>query len=153
SLSSGAPPALTAGADVGIHGALGPIGFTIEGVGVKLTATFASGNAGPFDVSAGFKPPTGLGVSIDTSLVTGGGFLSHDAATGRYAGILQLRIAKVGLTAIGLLDTKLPDGNLGYSFLIIIAATFPTIQLGYGFTLNGAGGLAGWNRTVAIDAI
>ncbi|MEH2501552.1 hypothetical protein V1290_000363 [Bradyrhizobium sp. AZCC 1578] len=153
SLSSGAPPALTAGADVGIHGAIGPIGFAIDGLGVTLTATFASGNAGPFDVSTGFKPPTGLGVSIDTSLVTGGGFLSHDVATGRYAGILQLRIAKVGLTAIGLLDTRLPDGNPGYSFLIIIAATFPTIQLGYGFTLNGAGGLAGVNRTVAIDAI
>jgi hypothetical protein len=153
SLSTGGPPALTAGADVGIHGALGPLGFSIAGVGVKLTATFASGNAGPFDISAGFKPPTGLGVSLDSSLVTGGGFLSHDAATGRYAGILQLRIAKIGLTAIGLLDTKLPDGTPGFSFLIIIAATFPTIQLGYGFTLNGAGGLAAMNRSVAIDAI
>ncbi len=153
SLSTGAPPALTAGADVGMHGALGPIRFSVEGIGVQLTATFAAGNAGPFDLQAGFKPPTGLGVAIDSGLVAGGGFLSYDRPSGRYAGILQLRIADIGLTAIGLLDTKLPDGQPGYSFLIIVAATFPPIQLGYGFTLNGAGGLAGVNRTMVVDAI
>jgi hypothetical protein len=152
-ISTGAPPALTAGADVSMHGALGPIGFTVAGLGVQLTATFADGNAGPFDLQAGFKPPTGLGVAIDASFVSGGGFLSYDRQNGRYSGILQLRIAEIGLSAIGLLDTKLPDGQPGYSFLILVAATFPPIQLGYGFTLNGAGGLAGVNRTMVVDAI
>jgi hypothetical protein len=153
SLSTGGPPALTAGADVSMHGALGPIGFTVEGIGVQLAATFTDGNAGPFDLQAGFKPPTGLGVAIDASFVSGGGFLSYDRPSGRYAGVLQLRIADIGLSAIGLLDTKLPDGQPGYSFLILVAATFPPIQLGYGFTLNGAGGLAGVNRTMVVDAI
>lgn len=153
SLSAGDPPALTAGADVSLHGALGPIGFSVEAVGVELTARFTAGNAGPFDLQAGFKAPKGLGVVIDTGMVTGGGFLSYDRPSGRYAGILQLRIATVGLTAIGLLDTKLPDGQPGYSFLIIVTATFPPIQLGYGFTLNGAGGLAGVNRTMVVEAI
>jgi hypothetical protein len=153
SLSSGAPPALTAGADVGIHGALGPIAFTVEGIGVTLAATFESGNAGPFDVKTGFKPPTGLGLVVDSSLVTGGGFLSLDSANGRYAGILQLRVAEIGVTAIALLDTRLPGGQAGYSFLIIVSATFPPIQLGYGFTLNGVGGLAGIHRTMVVEAI
>jgi hypothetical protein len=153
SVSSDAPPALTAGVDVGMHGGLGPIAFSVEGIGVTLEATFESGNAGPFDIHTGFKPPTGMGIVVDTGLVTGGGFLSLDRANGRYSGILQLRVGEIGVTAIGLLDTKLPGGQAGYSFLIIVAATFPPIQLGYGFTLNGVGGLAGVHRTMAIDAI
>lgn len=152
-LSTGAPPALTAGVDVGLHGSLGPVAFSVEGVGVELGAVFQDGNAGPFDLRAGFKPPKGLGIVIDAGMVTGGGFLSYDRANGRYAGVVQLRIADIGLTAIGLLDTRLPNGQPGYSFVIIVAATFPPIQLGYGFTLNGAGGLAGMNRTVLVDAL
>ncbi len=151
--SGGEAPALTAGGDVSLHGKLGPLGFTIEGVGVTLAMRFEEGNAGPFDLDAGFKAPTGLGLVVDTGLVTGGGFLSLDRANGRYAGALQLRIAKIGVSAIGLLDTKLPGGQSGYSFLILISATFPPIQLGYGFTLNGVGGLAGVHRTMAIDAL
>ncbi|MEP6733162.1 MAG: DUF6603 domain-containing protein [bacterium] len=152
-LSSDAPPAITAGADVGFHGALGPIAFSVEGIGVTLAATFESGNAGPFDVATGFKAPTGLGLVVDSGVVTGGGFLSLDRPNGRYAGILQLRVAEIGITAIGLLDTKLPGGQSGYSFLIIVAATFQPIQLGFGFTLNGVGGLAGIHRTMVVDAI
>jgi hypothetical protein len=100
-----------------------------------------------------FSPPTALGILIDAGAVAGGGFLSFDHPNGRYAGILQLQIYSVSLTAIGLLDTKLPGGKPGFSFLIIITAKFPPIQLGFGFTLNGAGGLAGINRTIVIDAL
>jgi uncharacterized protein DUF6603 len=152
-LSTGEPPALTAGADVGFHGALGPIGFTVQGIGVTLEATFERGNAGPFDVHARFKPPSQLGIVVDTSLVTGGGFLGYEPALGRYSGMLQLRVGEIGVSAIGLLDTKLPDNQPGYSFLIIVSATFSPIQLGYGFTLLGVGGLAGVHRTMVIEAL
>ena len=52
-----------------------------------------------------------------------------------------------------MLDTKLPDGSDGFSFLLIITFEFPPIQLGFGFTLNGVGGLGGINRTMVIDAL
>ena len=57
------------------------------------------------------------------------------------------------LTFIGLLDTIMPDGSRGFSLLLIITAGFRPIQLGFGFTLNGVGGLGGVNRTMSTDAL
>ena len=70
---------------------------------------FTAGNAGPFDIDAGFVPPNGAGVRIDSGTVVGGGFLLYDPAHSRYAGILQLEVAGLAITAIGLLTTRLPD--------------------------------------------
>ena len=43
---------------------------------------------------------------------------------------------------------------LAFSLLIIIfAEDFTPIPLGYGFTLNGIGGLLGVNRTVVVDVL
>jgi hypothetical protein len=48
----------------------------------------------------------------------------------------------------------MPDGSKGFSLLLIISAEdFTPIQLGYGFTLNGVGGLLGVNRTVVVDVL
>ncbi len=52
--------------------------------------------------------------------------------------------------------TQVPriSGAKGFSLLVLIAVEFsPPIQLGYGFTLNGVGGLLGINRTVAVDKL
>src|SRR3989442_1553051 len=58
------------------------------------------------------------------------------------------------LTAIGLVTTRMPDGSKGFSLLIIITAEFGTgIQLGFGFTLIGVGGLLGLNRTVKLQPL
>ncbi len=54
---------------------------------------------------------------------------------------------------IGVVDTVMPDGSSGYSFLLIITFTLPPIQLGLGFTLNGVGKLGGVNRTMNTDAL
>ena len=54
---------------------------------------------------------------------------------------------------MGVINTKMPDGSPGFSLLIIITAEFPPIQLGFGFTLNGVGGLLGLNRTARIDVL
>jgi len=132
---------------------LGPVSAAIDRVGFKAELKFSRGNLGPADLRFGFRPPTGLGIAIDAGPVTGGGFISFDEPNGRYTGILQLRLMEIGVTAIGLLDTRLPGGQSGYSFLIIIAVNLPPIQLGFGFTLTGIGGLAGINRTVVTDAI
>ena len=45
----------------------------------------------------------------------------------------------------------MPDGSKGFSLLVIITAEFGTgIQLGFGFTLIGVGGLLGLNRTMNL---
>src|ERR1044071_8048935 len=48
----------------------------------------------------------------------------------------------------------MPDGSKGFSLLIIITAEFGTgIQLGFGFTVLGLGGLLGLNRTMNLPAL
>ena len=142
---------------VSASAAIGPVAASVENIGVKMSLVPAlPGRAGAFgnlDLAFGFKPPDGLGLSIDAGPVSGGGFLSFDSEQGRYAGIVQLSVASIAITAIGLLDTHLPDGRPGYSFLVIVAVEFTPIQLGMGFTLNGVGGLAGIHRTMVLEAL
>lgn len=148
-----------AGAGLGLEvsisgeGSIGPISAAVDRIGITAGLKFQSGNLGPLDFGIDFKPPTGLGIAIDAGPVTGGGYLYFDPPNGRYAGALELQIYEVSVSAIGLLDTKFPDGSSGFSFLIIISAKFDGIQLGYGFTLNGVGGLAGINRTMVVEAL
>lgn len=144
---------LKLGLSVSATGLLGPLVVSVDRVGLAADIAFKAGNLGPVDASIAFKPPNGLGLRISAGPVTGGGFISLDYERGRYSGILQLRIAEIAITAIGLLDTKLSGGQTGFSFLIIIFGKFPPIQLGFGFTLNGVGGLAGIQRALVKESL
>jgi hypothetical protein len=136
---------------------LGPLAATVSRLGAQATLTFpeGGGNAGPVQIDVGFKPPTGIGLSVDAGIVKGGGFLYIDVERGEYAGALELTFAGfLSLKAIGIITTRMPDGSSGFSLLIIITAEFGTgIQLGFGFTLIGVGGLLGLNRTMRLDAL
>ncbi|HEX8792893.1 MAG TPA: DUF6603 domain-containing protein [Polyangiaceae bacterium] len=134
-------------------GTIGPISASVERIGVELDLAFSRGNLGPVDLSVAFKFPAGLGIDIEAGPITGGGFIEFDQPNGRYAGVLALSLYSIQVKAIGLLDTKLPNGESGYSFLVIISVEFTPIQLGFGFTLNGVGGLCGINRNFVTDAI
>jgi hypothetical protein len=154
-IDNGAFP-LSVGAD--IKGLLGPLTMVVEQIGIKGTFRIredGKGNLGPVQFDLGFKPPVGVGVSIDAGAVRGGGYLRIDEARGEYAGTLQLSILEiVQVTAIGIISTKMPDGSEGFSFLAIISVEFtPGIQLGFGFTLIGVGGLVGLNRSMNLDAL
>jgi hypothetical protein len=137
---------------------LGPITAAVERIGaiarIRLPPD-GGGNLGPLDLGFAFKPPTGIGLAIDAGVVKGGGFLSIDTARGEYAGALELDFSGiVALKAIGIITTKMPDGSDGFSLLIIITAEFGTgIQLGFGFTLLGVGGILGLNRTMALQPL
>ena len=139
-----------------LQGNLGPLQAVVENVGVRIPLTFPAhgGNLGPVNAGLQFKPPTGVGLSLNAGVVTGGGFLSFDPDRGEYAGALQLGIADfLTVSAIGLISTRMPDGSRGFSLLIIITADFGTgIQLSFGFTLLAVGGLLGLNRTVPLPA-
>jgi hypothetical protein len=149
------PPDIVLGIGAGIRVRLGPLQAVVQGIGLQLETTFSDGNAGPFDIGLGFKPPNGIGLEVDAGVVQGGGFLSFDSAHGQYAGALQLEIADfLSVSAIGLLSTKMPDGTSGFSLLIILTADFGAgIQLSFGFTLLAVGGLLGLNRTVLTQPL
>lgn len=151
SLAGGTPGMSTeVSANVGLE--LGPFAAVVEGLGVDLKVKFEEGNAGPFDIGVGFKPPSGVGFVIDASAIKGGGFLSFDFEEERYIGALELSIKdKVALKVIGILTTKLPGNDDGYSLLLLITAEFEPINLGFGFTLNGVGGLIALNRTMNLN--
>lgn len=135
---------------------LGPIQASVDRIGVKGLLAFpgSGGNLGPANLSLAFKPPNGLGLEIDAGVAAGGGYISFDPDKGQYAGVLDVSILDtIQVKIIGVIDTIMPDGTKGFAFLLIITFDLPPIQLGFGFTLNGVGGLGGVNRTMSIDAL
>lgn len=144
---------LEAGANIKLDIAV--LKAVVENIGIKAQLFFRQGNLGPADLQIGFKPPNGVGLAIDAAIIKGGGYLYFDFDKEEYAGILELSIAEiVTIKAIGLITTKMPDGSKGFSLLIILTAEFGTgIQLGFGFTLIGVGGLLGLNRAMMLEAI
>ncbi len=136
---------------------LGPLLAVVENMGVRATFKFDDdhkGNLGPLDVGFAFMPPRGLGLSVDAGVVKGGGYLYFDFDKEEYAGALELAVMDiVTVKAIGLVTTRMPDGSKGFSLLLIISAEFTGIQLGFGFTLVGLGGLLGLNRTMQLTEI
>lgn len=144
-------------AGVTIKTSLGPMQAVVENIGMKVNISFpaSGGNLGFANLALGFKPPNGIGLSIDAAVVKGGGYLYFDFDKEEYAGILELTIAGfISVKAIGLLTTKMPDGTKGFSLLLIITAEFtPPLQLSFGFTLNAVGGLIGLNRTFLVDPL
>lgn len=137
---------------------LGPLKAVVDKIGVSIPMKFpedGKGNLGPLDIGFGFRPPNGVGLSIDLAVVRGGGYLYFDFDREEYAGVLELSILEiVTVKAIGLITTKMPDGSKGFSLLLIITAEFGTsIQLGFGFTLIGVGGLVGLNRTMNLPPL
>src|SRR5262249_8472938 len=123
---------------------------------VALTVNTQGGNLGPVDLGFDFVPPNGVGLTIDAAgVVTGGGFIAHDAALSQYAGALELTVhERLSLKAFGLVATRLPDGSPGYSMIVFIPAEgFQPIQLGMGFALLGIGGMVAINRTFDEDVL
>jgi hypothetical protein len=141
-----------------ITGLLGPLAAAVERMGVTLNLTFtegAGGRFGPIDASLAFKPPNGVGLSIDIGVIKGGGYLYIDVDKGEYAGAIELVFSGfLSLSAIGIISTRMPDGSEGFSLLIVVTAEFGVpLQLGFGFTLIGVGGLLGLNRTADVEQL
>jgi hypothetical protein len=148
---------LTVGLSAIIKTNLGPLVAVVDGIGTNFPITFpenGDGNLGLANLGANFSPPTRIGLSIDTGVIKGGGFLGINVAKGEYVGALELSFQGfIDLKAIGIISTKMPDGGEGFALLILITAEFTPMQLGFGFTLIGVGGLLGVNRKPYVAAI
>lgn len=127
----------------GIAGKLSDvIGIVVEGGGVSISWQAAGG----FDVMP--KPPDAAGLKLDAGVIKGGGFVRHTPATHEYGGVLDLRFTEIGVTAIGLITTD------PFSFVVVISVHFlPKIEIGFGFTINGLGGLLAVERGLSTDAL
>jgi hypothetical protein len=142
------------GAGLTLH--LGPIGISVDHVGVSSTLTFpdGGGNLGPLDVATGFAGPTGLGLSLSLGDVTGSGALILDPAHGRYLGALDISVSDLlDLRLLGLLETRSATGGPGFSLVLMGVATFPGIPIGLGFEINRAGALIAINRRLDPTAV
>ncbi len=126
-----------------IAGKLGDVlGVVAEGGGI----TVAWSGGGAIDITP--KPPDASGLKVDAGVVKGGGFLRYKEATHEYGGVLDLKFTEIGITAIGLVTTQ------PFSFVVVIGVHFaPKIDLGFGFTLNGLGGLLAIERRLASDEL
>ena len=156
--NEGGKASVKADLGAGITANLGPLVCVVDNIGVTVSLVPVTppgkGILGNNDLQFGFKPPNGVGLVVDTGVLKGGGYLYFDFDKGEYFGALELEFQDLfSLKAVGIIDTKMPDGSSGFSLLIIITADFVPIQLGFGFTLNGVGGLLGLNRTTMVDVL
>jgi hypothetical protein len=137
--------------DAAVSGSLrlGPAQLSVDGIGLQTNVRAAPGNLGPLDVAIGFKPPAGIGLSLEAGIVKGGGFLFADPANRQYAGVVELQLGKVGVKAIGLLGAS----PTGWSLLLLVFSQIPPVQLAFGFTLNGIGGMIGVRHALDIDQL
>lgn len=136
----------------GVAFEIGPVSGSVDGFGTDITIKKqeTGGNLGPFNADMGFIGPKGIGLQIDNPVISGGGYLY--IGDGEYIGAVELTLKQtIGLSALGILTTKLPAGESGYSLLVIITAKFSPIPIGLGFTLNAVGGILGLHRTMDPD--
>ncbi|HWC01250.1 MAG TPA: DUF6603 domain-containing protein [Methylomirabilota bacterium] len=147
---------------MGIRGALGPLEFVIENIGFVLSVarytrqdllTAPDGTTAPalggLGVDLAFAPPTGIGLGVDTEIITGGGYLECFPERGEYIGVAQFSLRnRITIKAFGVVLTE-PR----VSILLVISADFPPVQLGLGFQLTGVGGLIGIHRRLDSDRL
>jgi hypothetical protein len=90
--------------------------------------------------------PSGIRLTVDAGLVRGGGYLAQRA--GSFAGTLELTIGPTSAKAVVLLSTD------PFSLVVLFFAEFAAaVQLSFGFTLNGIGGLLAVDRSVSKQAL
>ena len=117
------------------------VAIVAEGAGVTITMA-TSGQ--PFSIEP--RLPDGIGMRVDATVVKGGGYLRRKEK--EFGGVLDLKFTEIGITAIGLLNVD------PFSLVVIIGVRFaPKIDLSFGFTLNGVGGILALERRLDSPAL
>ena len=135
---------------------MGPLFLQVQkiGVGLDLSVPKEGDDITQTDLSLGFLFPKGVGIRVDSKVVTGGGFIEFDPENHRYAGVLSLNFQSIELSAVGLISTRLPNNQDGFSMLISISVLFkPGLQLPFGYKLDGVGGLIGIHRSMRVEEL
>lgn len=135
---------------------LGPLTLIINNIGTSLGVGFDTkfkGSLGFFDIDLPqIIGPNLIGLTLNSEVVNGGGFLAKQ--NNQYTGLLSLSFQSLDLTATGIIQTQLPNNQKGYALLLSINTIFtPPVQLSFGFTLKGVGGLIASNRAMKVGAL
>src|SRR5262249_36201545 len=102
---------------------LGPLYAFADGLGLAvMLVPNDHGALGKYDLGFGLKLPTGYAIALNASGITGGGYLS--IRDREYRGALALKFEKLGFSAFAILDTVLPGGQRGFSFVASIFGDF-----------------------------
>jgi hypothetical protein len=145
---------------------LGSVTITAERLGLKFGLGFSRADDDRPDGTTtllpavyihddiGFERPTGLGILVEASCVTGGGFLFYDSEQGQYAGVVQLQFEKFMFKAMGILTPAPPDSLIPFSLIIVFSFEFAKpITFGPCIKWTAIGGLVGLNRTADVEAL
>jgi hypothetical protein len=132
---------------------LGPFEVVVDRVGAATALSLAEGNGnlGAANLQTTFRPPQGIGLSLNAGVVKGGGFLRINDEGTEYAGVLELSLGPVSIKAIGILTTDVPGS--GWALLLLVYTEFSAVQLGFGFTLNGVGGIIGLQHGISTTQL
>jgi uncharacterized protein DUF6603 len=128
-----------------LAGSLSVVGFIVDGAGVAIRYRPNPG-AGqlPFDIAP--RLPDAAGVSLDVGVAKGGGYVYRKG--NEYGGVLDLQLLEIGVTVVCIINTD------PFSMVVMISVRFfPKIELSFGFTLNGLGGILALGRRVNSDAL
>jgi hypothetical protein len=141
--SAGLGSSVRFGAEVAAAVELYGLSLGVSGAEVSVGIAFVDSQGNPALVlEPKVKTPTSAHVELDLPMIRAGGMLRKTAHDWRGALTADLGVATV--TGFGILGTDDPP-----SFVVLLAGEFaPPIQLSFGFTLVGVGGLVGINRTV-----
>ncbi len=113
---------------------------------LSLGLSLTGGRLGLTPPALTVTPPAGASAQLALPGFTGGGYLAHDGD--RWSGALAAALGPISVSGFGLLTTD------RYSMLVLLAAEFtPPLQLSFGFTLVGLGGLVGVNRRPDTKAL
>lgn len=129
------------------------IGLQIGGAGAIIALDGEPTDAAMFPWDVAPRWPDAIGLRVNAGPIKGGGYLERKVRTYgtppnqqelvEFGGVIQLEILKVGVYAIGILS---PDP---FSLVLVMGVRFPTpIELSFGFTFNGVGGILAINRRV-----
>jgi len=127
---------------------LGPVTLVANRIGMSGVLEFGE------DFSLSFKRPDAIGLSIQSTLISGGGFVSFNPEKQEYSGILDLALGKkITFKAIAILNTRMPDGTPGFSLAALIAVSGFSWPLVLGARITALGGLIGIDRSLNIEAL
>jgi hypothetical protein len=131
----------------------GAVGLQIGGAGAIIALDGPQTPAAMFPWAVSPRWADAIGLRVNAGPIKGGGYLERKVrvyGTGadkkelvEFGGVIQLEILKVGVYGIGILSPE------PFSLALVMGVRFPTaIELTFGFTFNGVGGLLALNRRV-----
>lgn len=134
------------------------IGMQIVGSGVVITPKGGTGHEAMFELPVSPRWPDGIGLKVAAGPVSGAGYIErverkyvvgNDEVTRiEFGGVIQLKILTFGVSAIVILSPN------PFSLILVLGTRFSAaIELGFGFTLNGIGGILALQRGFSAPAL